>query len=124
LKIEDKSKREIKEVPGQLRREIQKAFDDKQTRENFITDVIDILKNYDTILNSEERVEQVLTTLSKHFDLKWKRDKIATYRNDILELYTRNYADQTGRHFYITIDKKKIKIAENNGYARHQKNLK
>ncbi|MBK9733134.1 MAG: hypothetical protein IPO83_17920 [Chitinophagaceae bacterium] len=124
LRIEGKGRKQLNDVPGQLRREIQQAFENKDTRESFVTDVVETLKNYDTILNSEQRVEQVLKNLSRHFNLQWTDEKIATYRNEVLELYTRNYTDQTGRQFFITVDNKKIKIGENNGYARHQKSLK
>jgi len=123
FRIEGKRRNKIDDIPRQLRREIQQAFEDRQTRENFMTDIVETLRNYDTILDSEQRVEQVLRNLSRHFDLNWTDDNIATYRNDILELYTRNYTDQDGKQFFITVDRQKIKIGENNGYARHQKNI-
>lgn len=124
VKIEAKgNKKRIADIPRSLKREIQEAFGDKQIREDFMGDVVDTLKNYETILNSEQRVEQVLKNLSRHFDLEWTDKKIATYKNDILELYTRNYTDEKGHQFFITVDREKIKIGENNGFARHQKNI-
>lgn len=124
LKIENAKKKQLNEIPSQLRREIQRAFENKQERERFIQDIIEHIKNFDTILSSEDRVRQVLLNISKHFDLKWPSEKIATYSNDILSLYTQNYTDNNGRQFFITVEKDKIKIGENNGYARHQLPIK
>lgn len=124
LKIENAKKQTLNEIPRQLRREIQKAFENKDERESFISDIIDHIKNFDTILSSEERVRQVLSNISRHFDLDWTTEKIATYSDDILSLYTEKYTDNEGKHFFITVDKEKIKIGENNVYARHQKSIR
>lgn len=124
IKIENAKKHRLNEIPRQLRREIQRAFDSKEERERFISDVIEHIKNFDTILSSEYRVRQVLSNISKHFDLDWTNEKIATYSDDILSLYTEKYIDDRGRQFFITVDAEKIKIGENNGYARHQKSIK
>lgn len=124
LKIENAKKKQLNDIPAQLRREIQRAFEDKQKRESFIKDIIEHIKSFDTILSSENRVRQVLSNISKHFDLEWTNEKIATYSDDILSLYTQNYTDDDGRQFFITVDKNKIKIGENNGYARHQKSIR
>ena len=124
LKIENAKKKQIDHIPTQLRREIQKAFEDNQKRESFIKDIIEHIKSFDTILSSEERVRRVLSNISKHFDLAWTNEKIATYSNDILELYTQKYTDDEGGQYFITVDKNKIKIGENNGYVRHQKSIR
>ncbi len=124
LKIENAKKKPLADIPRQLRREIQSAFQDKQKRESFIKDIIEHIKNFDTILESEKRVQQVLSNISKHFDLKWTNEKIATYSKDALALYTQTYTDDEGRQYLITVDTDKIKIGENNGYARHQKHIK
>jgi hypothetical protein len=123
IRIENSKSRQD-EVPRQLLREIRNAFENTDTRERFISEIIEILLNFKTLLQSEERVEQILSNLSRHFDLEWTQEKIATYTNNILEVYTQIYTDDKNNQFYITIDKDKIKIAENNGYARHQKHLK
>ncbi len=124
LIIENAKKQHITEIPTQLRREIQKAFEDKQKRECFIRDIIEHIKTFSTILENEIKVRQVLSNISKHFDLEWTNEKITTYSNDILEIYTQNYTDDQGRQYYITVDKNKIKIGENNSYSRHQKNIR
>lgn len=123
IQIEAKGNKKITEIPKRLRREIQQAFENKKSRERFMADVIETLQNYDTILSSEQRVEQVLRNISRHFDLEWTDDRIVTYKNDILELYTRYYTDGQGRQFYITIDRKKIEIGENNGFGIQQRNI-
>ncbi|WP_040433003.1 hypothetical protein [Chlorobium ferrooxidans] len=122
--IENAKKKKLKEIPSQLKREIQRAFEDKQGRESFIKDIIEHIKNFDTILSSEDRVRQVLSNISKHFGLDWNNEIIATYTDDILSLYTQNYTDDNGRQYFITVDKEKIQIGENNGYVRHQRHIK
>jgi hypothetical protein len=121
LKIENAKKKQLDNIPRQLRKEIQNAFEDKQKRESFIKDIVEHIKNFNTILESETSVRQVLSNISKHFDLEWTKEKIVTYTNDVLSLYTQNYTDENGRQFYITVDSEKIKIGENSGLARHQK---
>lgn len=124
LKIDNKKKKTYKDIPLSLKHEIQSAFEDRQKRERFIKDIIEHIKNFDTILSSEQRVKQVLSNISKHFDLEWTKEKLATYSNDILALYSQSYTDATGRQFFIIVDNEKIKIGENNGFARHQKYIK
>lgn len=124
IKIENAKKKKFEEIPRQLRREIQSAFEDEQKRGSFIKDIVDHIRTFDTILDNEKRVQQVLSNISKHFDLKWTKEKIATYSNDALSLYTQSYTDIEGRQYFITIDKEKIKIGENNGHAKHQKYIK
>ncbi len=120
IKIENAKKKVLDEIPRQLRREIQDAFEDKQTRDRFIRDVVDSIRNFDTILENEQRVRVVLSRLSEHFDLRWTKEKIATYTNDALSFYTQNYTDNTGRKYFISVDRDRIKIGESNGYAKHQ----
>ncbi len=124
ISIENERKEKINSVPRQLLKEIRKAFSDKKTRERFIQDLISILKEYDTVLSSEHRVQQILTTLSKHFDLEWTHEKIATYANDILVLYSQTYKDKKGTKYFISIDNKKIKIGRKDTSVRHQRGIK
>ncbi|MEZ0486078.1 hypothetical protein [Fibrella aquatica] len=124
LKIENEKKEDLDRIPGQLRREIQSAFENKQKRQSFIKDIIEHLKNFDTILESKKRVQQVLSNISKHFDLKWTKDEIATYYNETLIIYTQNYTDSNGNKYFITVDNEEIKIGEDNGYSRYQKHVK
>jgi len=124
LKMENAKSKSHNKIPLQLKREIKKAFENKAQRERFIKDILEHIKNFDTILSSEVRVRQVLSNISEHFDLEWTKEKIATYSNDVLSLYTQNYTDEKGGQFFITVDKFKIKIGENNGYTRHQQHIK
>lgn len=124
IKVENARKKELNEIPGQLKREIQRAFQNKTKRDSFIKDIVEHIKNFSTILENEERVKQVVSNISKHFDLKWTEDKISTYTNDVLMLYSQLHTDDAGNEFFISVDKEKIRIGENRGYARHQKYLR
>ncbi|NGM72763.1 hypothetical protein [Sphingobacterium sp. SGL-16] len=116
IKVENKRK-EI-DIPSQLNREIKKAFENKKTRENFIRDVLETLKNYESNLNSEEKAIKVLERLSKHFNMEWDEETIKQYRDDVLLAYTQFYTDEEGRRFFIKLDKEKMTIGENSGYAK------
>jgi hypothetical protein len=121
IKIENAKKQQLNEIPNQLRREINRAFNNKKVRESFIRDILEHIQNFDTILNNEDRARQVLSNISKHFELNWTNEKIATYLNNVLSIYTEKYTDNRGQHFFITIDKEKIKIGESKIHKRHQK---
>lgn len=122
IKIEN-MKGQINEIPKKISKEIKEAFEDKETREAFVSDVIETLENFPTILKSEKRVQQVLKNLSKHFDLDWSGEIISTYTKDVLKYYAQLYLDKTGKQYFITVDKNKIEIGQNNGYARYFKKL-
>lgn len=113
IKIES-VKKDLKEIPNKLKKEIQQAFEDKETRDSFIKDVVNHIKNFETNLEDEKRVQQVLSNISKHFDLKWTEEKIATYTNNVLTRYIQKYVDSDGNRYTITVDKTKIKIRGNN----------
>lgn len=109
------------DIPRELDREIKKAFEDTKKRIAFISDIVDVIKNFRTNLTDEKRVQQVLSNISKHFRLTWTEEKIATYTNDVLTLYTQTYKDSEDRHYFMTIDNKKLKIGEShNSQITHQ----
>lgn len=121
IKIENRKRQELNEIPSRLKKEIQRALEDKEKRERFIADIIEVLLDFETVLSDEERVRQVISNLSKHFELRWTKNQIATYANDSLRTYTQFLIDDLGNEFYISIDKQKIKIAENTGYEKLEK---
>jgi hypothetical protein len=121
LKIENGSKKVLEKIPSKLEREIKRAFENKKIRDDFVADVRNVVKNFTTILENEERVKLILANISKHFDLEWTQDKIATYSNDSLVLYSQKYKDVQEREYFITVDEKKITIGENNGKAKQKK---
>lgn len=124
ISIENARKQEINNIPRQLRKEIRKAFENKKSRERFVKDLIEILKDFDTVLSSKQRVQQILDNLSKHFELEWTKEIIATYSNDILVLYSQSYKDRKGINYFISIDAQKIKIGSKDISVRHQRGIK
>lgn len=119
IKVE--SKRKTINIPSKLNREIKNAFKDKKIRESFIKDILKILKNYKSVLSTEENVIKVLEKLSNHFDLNWTAETIKKYRDDALISYTQLYKDNKERYFFIKLDNQKITIGENNGYTKQFK---
>ena len=61
--------------------------------------------------------------LSKHFNLKWTEDKIIRYSKDTIKVYTELYRDEIGHLFFITADKRHLKIGQKNGYNRYLNNI-
>jgi len=82
------------EIPRRLDREIKQAFENKKIRDAFMADLMNILRDYNTILNSEDRVRSILERLSRHFDLEWTGEKTVEYMKDILNIYTEIYEDK------------------------------
>lgn len=105
-------------IPNKLAAEIRSAFEDQETRTAFIKDVIEILSNYQSSLNSEEKINVVLRRLARHFNLFWDNETIKRYSKEILSSYTQFFTDDRDRKFYIELDRDKITIAENNGFAK------
>lgn len=114
LTIENARGGKLNTIPKQLRREIERAFENQKTRESFISEVVNILKDFPTILSNEDRVRQILNNLSKHFGLQWTEEKITDYSKGVLRVYTEIYTDTEGDEYSITVDKEKIKIGQNN----------
>jgi len=112
------------EIPRKLKKEIQKAFNDKKKRESLISEIENNLNNYESILDDKDKVHNSLKRLSKHFDLKWTKKEISTYANKKLIAYTEIYIDNNKILYYLSIDKTKVIIGELDNYTRHIVNLK
>lgn len=108
-------------MPNKLRREIQQVLkDNKQRAGAFAKEIIKELNNYSSILSSEEKVEKALNRLSKHFDLEWTSDKIATYINGNLTAYTQIYRDRSSKAFFFTLNSEFLELSDITGWSRHE----
>ncbi|MFY7671885.1 hypothetical protein ACOSP6_12430 [Tenacibaculum sp. MEBiC06402] len=114
----------ISEVPKKLRKEINDAFENKKTRDSFIKDLIPILENFSSNLDSVERAKEVLNRISKHFDLDWSTQTIENYIDGALFELTQVYLDNDKKQYYITLNKKKIKISDVDRWIRQRKNIR
>jgi hypothetical protein len=112
VEIENGSDETIGEIPQTLEEEIKKAFEDKGIRSRFITDLVEILKDFDAILGSEESVREVLEKLSSHFGLEWSKFKATTYTKDILQHYSETYFDDLGTEYFMVVSRFEIKIGQ------------
>ncbi len=113
LRIEQKNKT-LGKIPTKLKKEIQEAFQNISRRDDFIKDMVEVIKNFHTVLESKEQVKQTLERISKHFDLKWygnELDDLVEYIDRELISYTRNYFDN-GKQYSIKVDKTHIEIGE------------
>ncbi|MBS5020564.1 MAG: hypothetical protein KHZ60_10935 [Alistipes sp.] len=123
ISIENERHQEVYEIPNRLKREIQQALENKQTRESFVKDVLKVLEDFETALSTEERAEEVLTRISKHFELYWPKNRIKQYVNNILEFYSLVYENDDGKKYFAKVDKEKIEIGRYNGYAKQFKKI-
>lgn len=121
IKIENENK-ELDEIPRKLRKEINEALEDNQIRNSFISEVIDVLDNFDTALSNEDRAKAILTRISKHFGLDWPTETIITYANDVLLDYTLVYQKGLKEEYFAKIDRNKIELGQYREKAKHQKN--
>lgn len=117
IKIQNERKGEIEGIPRRLLKEINKALEDCSIRNNFIEEILTVLKDFKSALSSEERANSVLTRISKHFGLEWPKEKIKKYVNDVLSSYTLVY-EEDGKEYFSKINNNTIEIGQNNGYAK------
>ncbi len=123
IKIEDKRGQEIKKIPGKLLKEIKQALEDEQILYRFISEVMDVLDNFETALSNEDKAKSVLTRISKHFGLDWPTETITNYAKDVLLAYTLVYQKNSKEEYFAKIDKHKIEIGQYSGYAKQLRKL-
>ncbi|WP_313381447.1 hypothetical protein [Proteiniphilum saccharofermentans] len=123
IKIENEKRQEVNEIPRKLHREINRALENKQIRNSFISEVMDVLDNFETALSNEDKAKSVLTRISKHFGLDWPTETIANYAKDVLLAYTLVYQKNPKEEYFAKIDKHKIEIGQYSGYAKQLRKL-
>tara|TARA_B100001964_G_scaffold13683_2_gene14228 strand:+ start:4577 stop:5152 length:576 start_codon:yes stop_codon:yes gene_type:complete len=123
ISISNKNSNNFDKIPRKLKKEIQKAFENKKKREAFIKDLIDVLKNFSSILDNEEKVKEAMRKISKHFDLDRTRQNIREYLDDSLMSFTQFFTDSDKKQYFITINNKHIKISDAS-FVIWEKNIK
>ncbi|WP_278584000.1 hypothetical protein [Coprobacter fastidiosus] len=99
-------------IPQKLKKEISKAFENKQIREDFLSDLIEVLKNYDSVMSTENKAKSALTKISKHFGLRLPTKKIASYVNDVLYKYQLEYEINRDEKYFAEIRKDKMRFGQ------------
>jgi hypothetical protein len=111
------------EIPNRIRKEIEKALENAKTREQFIRDLLDWLKN-SSQQDIGEKAEETLERLAKHFKLHWTNEEIKRYIDGALVSLTRVYKNEHEKEFYMKIIKQRnskeatLEIGENSGRAK------
>jgi len=113
----------LSNVPAKLRKEIQKALSDKEKRTSFVNDILNNINNYESMLSQKEKASLTLDKLAKHFELKWTKQEISTYANDVLKLHTRIYTDSNNLKYRISLNSKRILIKEVTNKSNHAINI-
>ena len=106
---------ELTEVPRKLKKEITEAFKDRKTRENFIKDIVLILENYESNLDSLEKANDTLKRVSKHFGLNWTKKEIVEYIGESIEKIEKIekvLIDDENHEYYISMNNKRIRIGD------------
>jgi len=111
LSIEVKTKG-VKKVPRKLEKEIKDAFKDKSIRKLFVQDLILTLENYSSNFDSLDNTKNALKRISKHFELNWTDNTIIKEIVNTIEIVKVEAlpTDNNGKKYYISIDRKRIKI--------------
>ncbi len=112
LTIENKKEETLNKIPRYIEKEIKKAFENKEVRQNFIRDLITVLTNFQSNLDNLEKARIALKNISKHFGLNYEPYRIDKDISEVLNSYTEQYIDKNGRKFYATIDRRKIILGE------------
>lgn len=123
IKIENGKRQELNEIPKKLYREIRKALKNKQIRNCFISEIIDVLDNFETALSNEEKAKSILMRIAKHFGLDWPTETIINYAEDVLLAYTLVYQKNPKEEYFAKIDRHKIEIGQYCGYAKQLRKL-
>jgi hypothetical protein len=108
------------DLPNKLYKEIRKVLrDNPQVAGAFAKEIADEIKDYNSLLDNEQKAQAALNRLSKHFDLDWTKDKIATYINDELVAYTQIYRDNKNKAYYFTLNRDYLELSDITGWSRH-----
>ncbi len=113
-KISVEAKTKINEVPRKLKKEIVKAFENKNQREYFIKDLLKILKNFESTIDNLDKVQEAMSRVAKHFDLNsWTEQEIKHDIGKTLKSVARLYKDEENNNeYYIIIDRERIRLGE------------
>ena len=114
--LENGSGESIDDIPETLQKEIKEALEDRDIRNSFVTDLVEILKNLDTLLSSEESARDILENFSSHFGREWSKFKATTYSKDILHYYSETYFDEVGTEYFINVNRFEIRIGQGRLY--------
>lgn len=99
-------------IPNKLMKEIKNAFKDEKKVGKFVSDLVKILKDYEPIFQSREKVIQSLKILSMHFDLKWNNQIIIKMVDEAVKSYTGTYNDNSGKQYFITFEEHNLRIGD------------
>lgn len=106
------NRNKVEEIPRKLKREIQDAFRDKKTRQAFVDDLVEVLKDYKSALSSMKNVRECVGKIARHFDLDWSDSEMRVLVEKSLLKFTRYYTDEEGDRYFISIDQSEITIGE------------
>jgi hypothetical protein len=113
IKIENKEKHEsLEDVPRRLKKEIKAAFANETKRENFIKDLILVLKDFHSILGTMSNARQALLRIAKHFEIDLTYENMIKSFDDVIQRYTESFEDKDGIKYYMTVNNKRIKIGD------------
>ena len=61
------ARKEIDDIPGNIRREITKALSNKKIREEFVDSVLNVVQGFGADIENREHARQIINRISKHF---------------------------------------------------------
>lgn len=99
-------------IPRKLMKEIRNAFHNEKKVSVFVFDLVKILKDYEPIFQSREKVIQSLKILSMHFDLLWNEQTITKMVDEAVTSYTGIYNDKLGKEYFITFEEHNIRLGD------------
>lgn len=98
-------------VPSKIQTEIQNAFLNQKTRTQFIKELIDTLKNYDSILSDAERTIDAIRRISTFFNLKWNDKEICKHIDAARQKYNVTFSEK-GEKFFVEFNPEEIIVGQ------------
>jgi len=111
---------EIRNSPNQsfkrtLTKEINDALRDKEKRNRFTKELVDIIKNYNSVMSEREKAQLAVKRIARALDLE---DEIfremRTYINDELLSFTTIHREGA-RFYFISLEQAQIRVGELDG---------
>ena len=106
------NKKQNDEIPRKLLREIKDALKDKKARQDFVEDIVNVLKDYESALSDINNLRKSVEKIARHFDLGWSDTEITARVNGAIESLTKYYTDNENKRYFIRFDKTEITIGE------------
>ncbi|KAA6320755.1 hypothetical protein EZS27_029514, partial [termite gut metagenome] len=94
-----------------LKKEIQEAFEDKEKRETFYSNIASVLENYKSHIANKEKATQALLRIAKAFGLDWNNLINLSFNKNSKNKYYAEISEEEDLYM-ITMNKESIIVKD------------